>query len=34
LIVTKIENEPALAGVLDFHVKLGQGYLFSEPRGR
>jgi len=32
LIVAKIENEQTLANVLDYHVKLGQGYLFSEPR--
>lgn len=32
LIVSKIESEQALANLLDYHVKLGQGYLFSEPR--
>lgn len=32
LIVTKIEEERDLASVLDYKVKLGQGYLFSEPR--
>lgn len=32
LIIAKIENEQTLSNVLDFHVRLGQGYLFSEPR--
>lgn len=32
LIVSKIEDEKGLANVLDYHVKLGQGFLFSEPR--
>lgn len=32
LIISKIENEETLASLLDYHVKLGQGYLFSEPR--
>ncbi|HDO51623.1 MAG TPA: EAL domain-containing protein, partial [Rhizobiales bacterium] len=32
LIVSKIEEERDLASVLDFSVKLGQGFLFSEPR--
>ncbi len=32
LIVSKIENEQTLSNLLDYHVKLGQGYLFSEPR--
>jgi cyclic-di-GMP phosphodiesterase TipF (flagellum assembly factor) len=32
LIVEKIEDERSLASVLDHHVRLGQGYLFSEPR--
>ncbi len=32
LIVEKIEDERSLANVLDHHVRLGQGYLFSEPR--
>lgn len=32
LIASKIEDERTLADVLDYHVKLGQGYLFSEPR--
>jgi cyclic-di-GMP phosphodiesterase TipF (flagellum assembly factor) len=32
LIVSKIENERDLNDVLDYHAKLGQGFLFSEPR--
>lgn len=32
LIIEKIEDERALANVLDHQVRLGQGYLFSEPR--
>ena len=32
LIVEKIEDERSLTGVLDNQVRLGQGYLFSEPR--
>lgn len=32
LIVEKIEDERTLVNVLDHNVKLGQGYLFSEPR--
>ncbi|GAB4225972.1 MAG: hypothetical protein Kow0032_02810 [Methyloligellaceae bacterium] len=32
LIIEKIEDEKSLADVLDYNVKLGQGYLFSEPR--
>jgi len=32
LIVSKIEDERDLAGVLDYDAKLGQGFLFSEPR--
>ena len=32
LIVSKIEDERTLASVLDYNVKLGQGFLFSEPR--
>ncbi len=32
LIVEKIEDETSLAAVLDHNVRLGQGYLFSEPR--
>ena len=32
LIIEKIEDERTLANVLDHNVKLGQGYLFSEPR--
>ncbi len=32
LIVSKIEDERDLANVLDYNVKLGQGFLFSEPR--
>jgi cyclic-di-GMP phosphodiesterase TipF (flagellum assembly factor) len=32
LIISKIEDERELANVLDYHVKLGQGFLFSEPR--
>lgn len=32
LIIEKIEDERVLASVLDHNVKLGQGYLFSEPR--
>jgi cyclic-di-GMP phosphodiesterase TipF (flagellum assembly factor) len=32
LIVEKIESEPMLLDVLDFHVDYGQGYLFGEPK--
>ena len=32
LIVEKIEDETSLAAVLENNVRLGQGYLFSEPR--
>ncbi len=32
LIVSKIEEERDLTSVQDFSVKLGQGFLFSEPR--
>ena len=32
LIVSKIENERDLTSVLEYHAKLGQGFLFSEPR--
>lgn len=32
LIISKIEDERELANVLDYHVKFGQGFLFSEPR--
>ena len=32
LIVEKIEDEASLAAVLENNVRLGQGYLFSEPR--
>jgi cyclic-di-GMP phosphodiesterase TipF (flagellum assembly factor) len=32
LIVSKIENESVLADILDYHVKYGQGFVFSEPR--
>lgn len=32
LIVEKIEDEASLAAVLEHNVRLGQGYLFSEPR--
>ena len=32
LIVSKIESERDLANVLEYHVKLGQGFVFSEPR--
>ena len=32
LIVTKIEDERDLASVMDFNAKLGQGFVFSEPR--
>lgn len=32
LIISKIEDERTLADVLDYHARLGQGYLFSEPR--
>lgn len=32
LIIEKIEDERTLTSVLDHHVRLGQGYLFSEPR--
>lgn len=32
LIASKIEDERTLSDVLDYHVKLGQGYIFSEPR--
>ncbi len=32
LIISKIESERDLSDVLDYHAKLGQGFLFSEPR--
>jgi cyclic-di-GMP phosphodiesterase TipF (flagellum assembly factor) len=32
LIVEKIETEPLLLEVLDFHIDFGQGYLFGEPK--
>lgn len=32
LIVEKIEDERTLMDLLDFDIRLGQGYLFSEPR--
>ncbi len=32
LIVEKIEDERTLVDLLDYDVRLGQGYLFSEPR--
>ncbi len=32
LIVSKIEDERTLARVVEFIIKLGQGFLFSEPR--
>ncbi len=32
LIISKIESEPELARLLDYNIKLGQGFLFSEPR--
>jgi cyclic-di-GMP phosphodiesterase TipF (flagellum assembly factor) len=32
LVVTMIEDERTLTNVLDYNVKLGQGFLFSEPR--
>lgn len=32
LIVEKIEDERSLAELLEFDIRLGQGYLFSEPR--
>jgi len=32
LIISKIEDERSLAGVLNYNIKLGQGFLFSEPR--
>lgn len=32
LVVTKIESEAELSNVLEYDVKLGQGFLFSEPR--
>ena len=32
LIISKIEDERTLAGVLNYNIKLGQGFLFSEPR--
>ena len=32
LIVEKIEDENSLAQVLDYNARLGQGFLFSEPR--
>jgi cyclic-di-GMP phosphodiesterase TipF (flagellum assembly factor) len=32
LVITKIESEAELSNVLDCDVKLGQGFLFSEPR--
>lgn len=32
LIVSRIETEQELASLLDYQVRLGQGYVFSEPR--
>ena len=32
LIISKIEDERTLTSVLDYNMKLGQGFLFSEPR--
>lgn len=32
LIVEKIESEPMLLELLDYHIDFGQGYLFGEPR--
>ncbi|MHA1165110.1 MAG: EAL domain-containing protein [Alphaproteobacteria bacterium] len=32
LIISKIEDESTLASVLNYNIKLGQGFLFSEPR--
>jgi cyclic-di-GMP phosphodiesterase, flagellum assembly factor TipF len=32
LIAEKIENENAVVDLLDYDVKFGQGYLFSQPR--
>ncbi len=32
LIVSKIESEAELARLLEYNIKLGQGFLFSEPR--
>ncbi len=32
LIISKIESERDLSDVIDYHAKLGQGFLFSEPR--
>lgn len=32
LVVERIEDEHTLAGVLDLDVRLGQGFLFCEPR--
>ncbi len=32
LIISKIEDERSLASVLNYNIKLGQGFLFSEPR--
>lgn len=32
LIVEKIESEPMLRDLLDFHIDFGQGYLFGEPK--
>ena len=32
LIISKIESERDLSNVLEYHVKLGQGFVFSEPR--
>lgn len=31
LIAEKVEHEPEVVGLLEFHVDLGQGSLFSEP---
>jgi EAL domain-containing protein (putative c-di-GMP-specific phosphodiesterase class I) len=30
-IAEKVEPEPEVVGLLEFHVDLGQGSLFSEP---
>ena len=32
LIAEKIESEPMLLELLDFHIDFGQGYLFGEPK--
>ncbi len=32
LIIEKIEDERSIVNLLDYNVKFGQGYLFSEPR--